>query len=146
MKKNFLTLILVFLIVFVSVGCGESESKVRTLRIYNWQDYIDEGLDDNGEKISTSVMEDWALDYEQRTGEKVEFVYNTFETNEYMLNVLKTGSEHYDLVCPSDYYIQKMIADDMLEKLNYTEDGYLNVTNFNDYGSPFVKSIFENYQ
>lgn len=147
MKKNFLTFILLFLIAFVSVGCGESESKVRTLRIYNWQDYIDEGLDENGEKVSTSVMEEWALDYQSRTGEKVEFVYNTFETNEYMLNVLKTGSEHYDLVCPSDYYIQKMISEDMLEKLNYTdEEGYKNVTNFNDYGSPYVKEIFESYQ
>ena len=72
------------------------EKEVRTLRVYNWQDYIDEGLDENGEKVTTSVMEDWAEDYKKRTGEDVEFVYNTFETNEYMLNVLKTGSEHYD--------------------------------------------------
>ncbi len=146
MKKNFLTFILLLLISCVCFGCSEKEDSIRVLRIYNWQDYIDEGLDESGEKISTSVMEEWASDYEERTGEKVAFVYNTFETNEYMLNVLKTGSEHYDLVCPSDYFIQKMIAEDMLEKLTYTkEDGYKYITNFNDYGSPYVKEIFESY-
>ena len=147
MKKNFLALILICLISFVCFGCDNTETGVRTLRVYNWQDYIDEGLDDNGEKVSSSVLEDWAKDYEIRTGEKVEFVYNTFETNEYMLNVLKTGSEHYDLVCPSDYYIQKMISEDMLEKLEYnSESGYKKVPNFNEFGSPFVKDIFESYQ
>lgn len=146
-RNNFLALLLVCLIAIVSFGCDKGEKSVRTLRVYNWQDYIDEGLDDNGEKVTTSVLEDWAEDYKKRTGEEVEFVYNTFETNEYMLNVLKTGSEHYDLVCPSDYYIQKMISEDMLEKYNYNEEtGYLNVSNYNDYGSPFVKGIFESYQ
>ena len=146
MKRNFLTFILLMLICLTSVGCNKDNDAVRTLRVYNWQDYIDEGLDDNGEKVSSSVLEDWAEDYKERTGETVKFVYNTFETNEYMLNVLKTGSEHYDLVCPSDYYIQKMIAEDMLEKLNYSEEnGYANITNFNEYGSPFVKNIFQNY-
>lgn len=146
MKKNYLIGILLFVICFALFGCKEKEVKERTLRIYNWQDYIDEGLDDDGEKITTSVMEDWANDYQERTGEKVNFVYNTFETNEYMLNVLKTGSEHYDLVCPSDYYIQKMISEDMLEKLDFSlGEGYKYITNFNDYASPYVKDIFESY-
>ena len=88
------------------MGCKKESDNSLVLRIYNWEDYIDEGLDDDGEKVGTSVMEDWAEDYYNRTGKRVEVVYITFETTEYMLNVLKTGSEHYDLVCPSDYFIR----------------------------------------
>ena len=141
---------LVFLFVILSIslfGCKKESSDALVLRIYNWEDYIDEGLDDDGEKVGTSVMEDWAEDYYNRTGKKVEVIYNTFETNEYMLNVLKTGSEHYDLVCPSDYFIQKMISENMLEKLDYNdEEGYKYITNFNDYGSPYIKNIFNSHE
>ena len=145
-NKKILLVLLFCLISFTLVGCKKKDSDVLILRVYNWEEYIDDGLDESGEKVSSSVMEDWEEDYYERTGKKVKVVYNTFETNEYMLNVLRTGSEHYDLVCPSDYFIQKMISEDMLEKLDYTtEDGYQYIDNYNDYGSPYIKGIFNSH-
>ena len=142
MKLKRLFLILLVASLSISLfACKEKEDGVLELRVYNWEDYIDDGTE-NGEKVSTSVMEDWEEDYYNRTGKKVKLVYNTFETNEYMLNVLKTGSEHYDLVCPSDYIIQKMISEDMIEKLDYSDDKYTLVPNYDDYGSPYIRKIF----
>ena len=42
----------------------------------------------------------WIADYKERTGITVKVIYDTFETNETMLNTLKTGKSQYDLACP----------------------------------------------
>ncbi len=109
------------------------------LKIYNWEDYIDEG---STEEKRNSVIEDWIKDYKDRTNQTVSVVYDTFETNENMLNTLKTGKTTYDLVCPSEYTIQKMIADDMLEKMDYENGSYKYVPNFNTYGSKYLQDLF----
>ena len=49
----------------------------------------------------------------------------TYETNEDMFNQLKAGGVQYDLVCPSEYMIDKLIQNDMLEKLKLTYSCYL---------------------
>lgn len=144
MLDRYVRKVLVFtllLMVVLLVGCKETEEENLVLRIYNCQDYIDEGLDDVGNKVSTSVMEDWAEDYKNRTGKVVSVVYDTFETNETMLNTLKTGKTTYDLCCPSEYAIQKMIREGMLEKYDYDGE-YLYITNYNDYASPYIKKVF----
>lgn len=147
MKKRILslTLFLVFVLSFASLP-GALRAEEVTLRVYNWQDYIDDGTDDSGTQVVPSVMEDWAADYFARTGVKVKVQYDTFETNETMLNTLKTGKSQYDLVCPSDYVIQKMIAatengtDDKiaLEKFDYSK-----LENYTKYASPYIKQVFE---
>ncbi len=146
--KKILSLLLFFSL-FFSISAGfrfSASAEELTLRVYNWQDYIDDGTDENGTKVIPSVMEDWAADYYARTGVKVTVQYDTFETNETMLNTLKTGKSQYDLVCPSDYVIQKMIAateqgtDDniALEKFDYSKLG-----NYTKYASPYIKQVFE---
>ncbi len=143
MKKVFLTLLFIF-ICFSLVGCNSNEAAL-VLRIYNCQDYIDEGLDDDGQKISNSVMEDWQQWYLEKYNQKVEVVYDTFETNESMMNNLKTGKTSYDLVCPSDYTIQKMIRLNMLDEFDYDlEDvnGEKIMTNY-EYVSPYIRKLFQ---
>lgn len=146
--KKILSLVLFFVLalgLFSGLGLSAGAEEV-TLRVYNWQDYIDDGTDENGTKVVPSVMEEWAADYYARTGVKVTVRYDTFETNETMLNTLKTGKSQYDLVCPSDYVIQKMIAatekgtDDniALEKFDYSK-----LPNFTQYASPYIKQVFE---
>ncbi len=78
-----------------SQGAGE-------VYVYNWGEYIDE------EVISM---------FEEETGIKV--VYDMFETNEEMYPVIEAGGRTYDVVCPSDYMIQKMIENHMLAELNF---------------------------
>lgn len=141
MKKIYIY-ILIVLMVFLT-GC-KSETTGLVLRVYNWQDYIDEGLDDDGNVIGKSVMEEWQDWYYKTYNQKVEVVYDTFETNEVMMNTLKTGKTTYDLICPSEYTIQKMIKLDMLEEYDYDlkdEFGNLVLENYS-YVSPYLKELF----
>ena len=72
------------------------------LYVYNWGEYIDENV------ISQ---------FEDETG--ITVVYDLFETNEEMYPVIEAGAFNYDVVCPSDYMIQKMRENDLLAELNF---------------------------
>jgi len=144
--KRFSSIILCLIICFSFVPASLAEEEV--LRVYNWQDYINEGKDDDGAKIAESVTELWEKDYFERTGKRVRVQYDTFETNETMLNTLRTGKTSYDLVCPSDYIIQKMLAatksgtDDSIsvEKFDIST-----MENYTRYVSPYISDMFESY-
>lgn len=90
-------------------GCGGSsagrgkaaKSEAGELLVYNWGEYIDEDV------ISM---------FEEETGIKV--VYDMFETNEDMYPVIEAGARSYDVVCPSDYMIQKMRENGLLSEIN----------------------------
>lgn len=147
MKK----VIALFLVVFGFVSFGSIRLEVQAadyvLRVYNWQDYIDEGKDENGNpRIDefgnpvSSVIDDFEEYYHQKTGKTVEVIYTTYETNEVMLNSLKTGNITYDLVCPSDYVIQKMVREEMLEEIDLSM-----LPNYQQFASPYLIEIFEKY-
>lgn len=141
--KKIISLFLFFILSIFLVGCSKEED-VLTLRIYNWQDYIDEGVDEEGQPTGTSVMEDWQKWYYDTYGVEVEILYDTFETNEVMMNTLKTGKTTYDLICPSEYTIQKMIRLDMLDEFDYDlkdANGNLIMSNY-QYISPYLKDLF----
>lgn len=70
--------------------------------IYNWGEYIDPEVLDM---------------FEEETG--IQVIYEEFETNEIMYPKIQSGAIAYDLVCPSDYMIQKMIQNDLLQPLNF---------------------------
>lgn len=108
------------------------------LRIYNWEDYISDGKDDEGndDPEISNVIKEFEDYYYQKNGEKITVEYVTYATNEVMLSTLETGKSQYDLVCPSDYVIQKMIKKDMLEKLDSP------IINFDKYGCPYIKDLF----
>ena len=76
--KKYLIFIILLILPFVLVGCSQQQQEGLVLRVYNWQDYIDEGLDDDGQKIGTSVMEEWQEWYYKTYGEKVEFIRRYF--------------------------------------------------------------------
>lgn len=86
---------------FVLLGCSEDRSQI--LKVYNWADYIDEEL--------IGEFEQW---YEKQTGESVKIIYQTFDINETMLSKIELGHEDYDVVCPSDYIIERMLMNDLL--------------------------------
>jgi len=97
MKKILFALALVIAL----AGCSEDRSHI--LKVYNWADYIDEDLIDE--------FEVW---YEEQTGEPVEIIYQTFDINETMLSKIELGQEDYDVVCPSEYIIERMLMKDLL--------------------------------
>ncbi len=88
----------------LAAGCSsEGSSRDHILKVYNWADYIDEEL--------ISEFEQW---YEEETGEPVSIIYQTFDINETMLSKIELGHEDYDVVCPSDYIIERMLKNDLL--------------------------------
>ncbi|MCI8505474.1 MAG: ABC transporter substrate-binding protein [Lachnospiraceae bacterium] len=104
MKKRWIAAALAVCLVFGICGCGggeEKESKGQ-VKIFNWGEYIDE-----------EVIEM----FEEETG--IEVVYDTFETNEAMYPIIEAGGVSYDAICPSDYMIEKLLANDLLAKLNF---------------------------
>jgi len=138
-KKNKLFLLICLLFSFVCLGVLNVKADVVTLRIYNWEDYISDGKDDEGNESDevANVLDSFCEYYKNKFGEEIVVEYVTYATNEVMLSTLETGRSQYDLICPSDYVIQKMIKKDMLEKL----DG--KIENYEKYASPYIKDLFE---
>lgn len=133
--KRISFILLSLVLIFTLTSCDTKE-EVRTLRIYNWQDYIDDGTMEDG---ATSMLDDFAEYYYETYGEKIEVVYDTFETNESMFNTLKTGKTTYDLVCPSEYMIMRMIKADMLIPF---EEG--STPTYDKYASKYIQDLFKN--
>lgn len=88
-------------------SCGEDRSKV--LKVYNWSDYIGE-----------NVIADFEQWYQEQTGEEIHVVYQTFDVNEAMLSKIEKGHEDYDVVCPSDYIIERMLNNDLILPLDFS--------------------------
>ena len=99
MKK----IIYIISLALILIGCSSSQERNRILKVYNWADYIDEEL--------IGEFEQW---YEEQTGESISIIYQTFDINETMLSKIELGHEDYDVVCPSDYIIERMLANDLL--------------------------------
>lgn len=80
-----------------------------TLYVYNWGEYISDGSDDS-------------LDVNKAFEEKygIEVVYDTYDNNEVMYSKLKSGGVSYDIVIPSDYMIERMKVEGMLEKIDFS--------------------------
>ena len=102
--------ILVLTIVGLSTYERYSATHSKELYVYNWGEYIDE-----------TVVEQ----FEEETGIKV--TYDQFETNEEMYPIIEAGAVNYDVVCPSDYMIQKMVENDLLAAINF--DNIPNIEN-----------------
>ena len=132
---------------------GTTAAKEVTLRVCNWEEYIDLGDWDEEETIDlesgdiigeNSMVENFEQWYYETYGVKVKVEYSTFGTNEDLYNMLTLG-DVYDIVCPSEYMIMKLMAEDKLVPLSEhffdTSDEY----NYYSKGvSPYIRNIFEN--
>ena len=109
----FLTLLLIALLtssLFLLTSCGEGggDAGNKMLYICNWGEYIADGSEGSLDLIE---------EFERQTGYTV--VYETFDSNETMYAMMESGAAVYDIVIPSDYMIQRLIRDGMLQKINY---------------------------
>lgn len=96
----------VFLLALMAISSFGAD-RAHTLKVYNWADYIDM------ENV-LNTFPDW---YKQQTGEEVEIIYQTFDINESMLTEIEIGQEDYDVVCPSEYIIERMLRQNLLQKI-----------------------------
>jgi spermidine/putrescine transport system substrate-binding protein len=75
--------------------------------VYNWADYIDEDV--------LAEFPEW---YKEQTGEDISIIYQVFDINEIMLTKIERGHEDFDLICPSEYIIERMLKKDLLIPIN----------------------------
>ncbi len=108
MKKRFIACLTVLLLLTVLLSGCKQYVPNEVLYVYNWGEYIDEEINEL---------------FEEETGIKV--VYKVYDNNESMYAVVKNAPGTYDVVFPSDYMVGRMIAEDMLEPLNFE-----NIPNF----------------
>lgn len=115
------------MLVLVIVGGGiyyggeNTFSSGNEVIVYNWGEYIDPEVLDQ---------------FEEETG--IHVIYEEFETNEIMYPKIQSGAIAYDVVCPSDYMIDKMIKNDLLAKINYDH-----IPNYANIGSQYLKQSQE---
>ena len=100
-------------------GCTAKNDNV--VYVYNWGEYID-----------PDVLDEFTAE----TGIKV--VYDEYETNEVMYPKIEAGAASYDVICPSDYMIQKMIENDLLAEINFD-----NIPNAKNIGEQYYESSRE---
>ena len=116
----------VILLLLVLTGCYNSgEPRERVLKIYNWADYIGD-----------SVLEDFRAYYKEQTGEDIRIVYQTFDINEIMLTKIEKGHEDFDVVCPSEYIIERMLKKHLLLPI---DTNFAHSPNYIHNVAPFIR-------
>ncbi|MBO4455244.1 MAG: ABC transporter substrate-binding protein [Bacteroidales bacterium] len=110
--------------------CACSSNRDQILKVYNWSDYIDE-----------SVIPEFEQWYQEQTGQKVKVIYQTFDVNETMLSKIEKGHEDFDVLCPSDYIIERMLQNHLLLPIDRNFGSTPNY--IDDNLSPYVKDRFD---
>lgn len=121
--KRSISLLMAFILStnFLLEGCIRNNSK-RTLKIFNWGEYISDGTDGTIDVIK---------EFEKETGINV-VAYDTYDSNEQMYAKLKSGGADYDIIFPSDYMVSRLIDEDMLLKIDKDK-----LTNYNEINDEF---------
>lgn len=100
MVKKIFLIVMVLLMLFTVAGCGSTEKEV--LSILNYDIYIDRDL---------------LKEFEKENNVKIK--YDTYSTPEEMYIKAKAGATNYDLIISSEYMIERMINEGMVNKLNF---------------------------
>ena len=133
MKKIFanravLGVALISLLSPIISSCSEESDVGNTIYIHvlNAEDYMDDEL--------LTGFEEEVFENDHK---RVKVIYETYDTNETMYNTLKTGKQTYDLLCCSDYMIQRLAREELIGSFApFMDDGSL--SNYTDYVSPFL--------
>ena len=127
---NKLRLLLVVLATMGLAMGASAADRAHTLKVYNWADYIDENV--------LKAFPQW---YKQMTGEDVNVIYQTFDINESMLTEIEVGHEDYDVICPSEYIIERMLRQNLLQKIQKAD--IPDSLQYFDNVAPFVVDKFQ---
>ena len=135
-------------------GCGQGGSaskNVLTLRVANMEEYIDEGrwedeVELSGDNVITSdkamvaAFADW---YEATYGQKIRVDYATVGTNEELYNLMSLGNT-FDVVCPSEYMIMKLMEEKRLLPLSQEfRDASVEENYYTKGVSPYIEKTFD---
>lgn len=113
-SRQFAVAAVAFILVIGSIFLFRNKNNEQVI-VYNWGEYLDP------EVLNI---------FEEETG--IEVVYDEYETNETMYPKVASKAAEYDVVCPSDYMIQKMIENNLLAEIDFDQ-------------VPNIKNIDPNY-
>lgn len=124
MKKIAAVMMSLVMVVTLLAGCGSKDGggEKGTLNVYCFGDYFDPELEAR---------------FEEETGYDV--VVDLFDTNEEMYPVVKNNTADYDVICASDYMIEKLLSEDLLAEINY--DNVPNAANVSESIKPFMEGF-----
>lgn len=131
MNKQFRTLVV--LVMAALMACPlftQAADRAHTLKVYNWADYID----------MDNVLNNFPAWYKEQTGEDVEIIYQTFDINESMLTEIEIGHEDYDVICPSEYIIERMLRRGLLQPIN---KDFGSLPDYTKLVAPFAQEMFQ---
>lgn len=121
--------LLIALLSLFTASCGNRD-RYQVLKVLNWTEYID-----------PAIIPDFEAWYKAQTGETVHVDYQIFDRNEKMYRMIARRHKDYDLVCPSDYLIERLLNTGMLIPLDFISipDSINYITH---YKSPYIQAIF----
>ena len=130
----------------LSCETANSNDNVLTLHVYNWEDYIYIQEDEEDLPDVVTQFEDYINNNKpEGITQRIEVVYDTFDTPETMYNQMKLNKTDYDLMCPSDYMIQKLASNiDGLEQTKIQRIDYSKIPNYQKYTSHFLIDNLKN--
>ena len=131
MKRILSLMLSCLLLASMLVGCvqeGPQLSDKITLNIYNWGQYISDGSDDCLDVIAAF----------EEAYPHIDVNYSTFDSNEVMYTKLAGGGITVDLIIPSDYMIARMIEEDMLLELDFS-----NIPNYQYIDDNFKNTVYD---
>ncbi len=129
-----------------STACTDNGFQGRrdgVLRVASWDEYIDMGGTDSWVTDSDPLYEEFEVWYEETYGKSMKVEYVALQDNETMYGKIKMG-DTYDLLCPSEYMIMKLAAENKLQP--FTDDFHDPSIEHNYYAqhvSPYIQNIFE---
>lgn len=97
-------------------------SKKTVLNVYNWGEYIEQSVIDMFEEEYPDTVVN----------------YTTYDSNEAMYSKIVSGAASYDIVIPSDYMISKLIEEDMLAELDFS-----NIPNYKNIGDAYKNQSYD---
>lgn len=122
--------ILSLALAILALGFANAADREHTLKVYNWADYID----------MQNVLDKFPEWYKAQTGEEVEVSYMTFDINESMLTEIEIGHEDYDVVVPSEYIVERMLRQNLLQKIN---KDFGSTPDYTQLVAPFAREQFQ---
>ena len=127
-----------------------SMTEVVTVNVYNWGEYISDGSEgEDGEPI-TDVNAEFEKYYSKILSEKydkkikVKVNYTTFASNEDLYAKLKGGAGGYDVIVPSDYMIERLIKEDLIQPISSRDEILTAIPDYNNLKDQFKTPFYDN--
>lgn len=124
MKKRLFSVLLVVLLLLPLLPAKAEARETVTINLYNWGQYLSDGTDGSIDVIAA---------FEEKYP-YIKVNQMTYDSNESMYTKLAAGGSSFDIIIPSDYMVEKLIEEDMLEPLNFD-----NIPNYQ-----YVDEVFRN--